>query len=186
MLISKFTNPNTEAAAAQFEAQLQITLPEQYRNFLIRYNGGETPKTTFKIGRESSDVRAFMGFGDVPYKFPEGDEINEWVKRGLLPIAVDSFGNYFAIGLSAMKKDAVYFCDHEHGYKSKKLTKNLKDFISGCKSQKIGRIRTIEERKQQVIENGWKPEEITDDVIAVWQAEIDKYQHIVQEQVILD
>ena len=186
MLISRFSNINVETEIAQMETKFKITLPAQYRNFLIRYNGGETPETVFKIGRESSDVRAFMGFGDVTYKFPEDDEMKEWIKKGLLPIAMDSFGNYIAIGLSTMKNGIVYFCDHERGYKSKKLAKNLSDFISHCKSQKIGKIYTIEEREQMAIEDGWEKDEITDDVRAVWQAEIDKFQHIVQEKVIID
>lgn len=186
MLISKFSvqTVNTEDAIAQFEARYQVSLPEQYRNFLIRYNGGETPQTKFKIGRESSDVRAFFGFGDVSYKFPAEDEMEEWMQKSLLPIAVDSFGNYIAVELK--KSGAIYFCDHERGYKSKKLAKNLNDFVSQCKSKKIGKIRTIAEREQQVIENGWKPEEITDGVRAVWQAEIDKYKHIVQEEAVVE
>ena len=188
MLISKFSGHavNTEAEIAAFEARYQISLPAQYRSFLMRYNGGETPQTKFKIGRESSDIRAFLGFGDVPYRFPAEDEMSEWLQKELLPIAVDSFGNYAAIGISEKHSGVIYFCDHERGYKSKKLAKSFSEFIAQCKSKKLGKIRTIAEREQQVLENGWTSEEITDDVRAVWQAEIDKYQHIVQETVVLD
>ena len=183
--ISKFSEINIEEKILLIENELKITLPPQYRNFLARYNGGETPKTQFKIGRENSDIRAFLGIGDVPYKFPVDDEMKEWIAKGVFPIAVDSFGNYIAIGLENDKKGIIYFCDHEKGYKCKKLSDSLCDFISHCKSQKIGKVRSIEEREQQIIENGWEGE-ITDAMRAVWQGEIDKYSHMHQEKVILD
>ncbi|MDF7670875.1 SMI1/KNR4 family protein [Orbaceae bacterium ESL0721] len=45
-----------------FERALSITLPAPYADFLKKYNGGYTPKTSFDINGESSDIRYFYGF----------------------------------------------------------------------------------------------------------------------------
>ena len=53
-----------------------------------------------------------------------------------------------------------------------------------CKSEKIGHIRTIEERKKAVIVAGnWS--KITGKTIEGWQKEIDKYANINQEEVLI-
>ena len=63
MHISKFTTANIEERIQTFEAQYAVTLPEQYRGFLMKYNGGRTPETDFHGKKLSTDVRAFFGIG---------------------------------------------------------------------------------------------------------------------------
>lgn len=184
MLISKFSNDGVEEELVILEESLKITLPEQYRKFLLKYNGGETPQTEFKIGKEDSDVRAFFGLGDVVYSMLKEVEFDNLVKKWLLPIATDSFGNYIAIGIGKKNYGEIYFCDHERGYKAGLLTKDLKEFVSRCKSKKIGKILSIEEREQKLIESGTLI--IEDYFYQMWQAEIDKYANIKQEKVIID
>lgn len=184
MLISKFDTENIEAKVQELEEKYGITLPEQYREFLLKYNGGETPKTEFKIGKEDSDVRAFFGLGDVAYSMSEEAYLEDLVKKQLLPIATDSFGNYIAIGIEKKNYGKIYFCDHERGYKATLLTKDLKEFVSRCKSKKIGKILSIEEREKQVLEAGWI-KEVNDGMREIWQEEIDKYSNIKQERVII-
>ena len=53
------------------------------------------------------------------------------------------------------------------------------------KSEKIGHIRSIEERKKCLIEAG-KGDKITQIKIDNWQKEIDKYAGMHQEEVIID
>lgn len=60
MLISKFSNCNVEEKIIDIEKQYKIILPTQYKNFLHKYNGGYTPKTKFKVGKISSDLRGFL------------------------------------------------------------------------------------------------------------------------------
>ena len=70
MLISKFDTTDIEKKIADFESKHGISLPEQYRGFMLKYNGGDTPETDFKCKRTSSDVRAFFGIGcDDYYSF---------------------------------------------------------------------------------------------------------------------
>ena len=178
MLISKYLTADTdiEKEVASFEEKFHLVLPEPYRKFLICYNGGETPDTSFKINRESSDVRAFYGIGDVEYSFDKILEFDVYLKRGLLPIARDFFGNYVAIGISADESGKIFFLDHEKHMKAKLLTDTFEEFVKKCKSKKIdeSRTRPIEERERTMIEAGnemW----ITDELRKEWAEEIKKY-----------
>ncbi|WP_405130510.1 SMI1/KNR4 family protein [Paenibacillus sp. FSL H8-0317] len=44
----------------EFEGQYVLRLPEQYINFLLKYNGGYPEASTFKIDRLSNQVRQFL------------------------------------------------------------------------------------------------------------------------------
>ena len=153
MLIAKFKNSDMEMKVINIEKKYGIVLPVQYKYFLGKYNGGYTPKTEFKIGKLSSDVRGFYGIGDVKLSLDKL-EIDEWVKKNILPIGCDSFGNYFAIGF--------------------------------CKSEEINNnsTRSIKEREDALIAKG-RGSIITDDLKKMWQAEIDKYAGIYQEEVVI-
>lgn len=188
MLISKFDTENIEAKVQELEEKYSITLPEQYREFLLKYNGGETPETSFKIGREDSVIRAFYGIGDVIYSFSSIEEfIPDFLKKQFLPIASDVFGNYIVIGLDENKNGQIWFSDHEKGFKATYLTEDFKEFLKKVKSKKINMefcTMPVEEREKSMIEDG-NGHLVTDWLREEWQAEIDKFANIKQERVII-
>ena len=185
LLISKFLNNNENVATeiTEIEKKYSITLSTEHKKFLCKYNGGDTPDTHFRCNRTSSDIRAFYGIGDVRYSLNEFD-LNEWIELNVFPIACDSFENYIVIGLRAGKEGKIYFYDHEEGHKMIELAENLTAFLNCCKSKKLGHIRSIEERENSMIEKG-RGDIIDDELRAMWQAEIDKYGNMVQEEVII-
>lgn len=63
LLISKFDTTDMEEYIAIFQKTLHIKLPEEYQKFILKYNGGETPRTEFNINGVRSDIRAFYGMG---------------------------------------------------------------------------------------------------------------------------
>lgn len=67
--IFPFDKTGVSEALAQFEENHDILLPEEYRTFLINYNGGNALQTSFKIKKESSDIRAFYGFENADYEY---------------------------------------------------------------------------------------------------------------------
>ena len=71
--------------------------------------------------------------------------------------------------------------NHDRGKKYIKLTDTLCEFTSKCKSEEIGYIPTIEERKSDMIAKGYG-QRITESIISAWQREIDEYAHIHQEK----
>ena len=80
MLISKFVACNIEEKIESVERKYEIVFSEQYKDFLIKYNGGYTPKTKFKAGKISSDLRGFLGFGDVKLSI-DTIEMEEWLEK---------------------------------------------------------------------------------------------------------
>ena len=189
MLISRFDTREIEDHIKKFEAEYCFDFPNQYRDFLLKYNGGYSPKTKFRINKVSSDVRGFYGFGsaDINYSFfTENKEIDDYTSNKVIPIACDSFGNYIVISIDVDTCGQVYFEDHEQGNKLSLLTKDFATFVKACKSEPISEAskRSIEEREAVLIANGRK-HVITDSLRANWQAEIDKYGKMNQEELIL-
>lgn len=186
MLISKFAGENMNDQIAEFEKKYNIVLPDLYKEFLSKYNGGYTPKTKFKVGKISSDIRGFYGLGDAKLGY-DSIESGKWIKENVLPIAMDSFGNYLVIGLDDEDQGKIFFCDHEEGNKKRYIAKDLREFFGECKSEKINEASrlSIKEREQALIARG-RGSMITDDLRKMWQAEIDKYQNMVQEEVVFD
>lgn len=186
MLISKFLNNNVEDEIENLEKKYKIKLPIQYKKFLYKYNGGYTPRTKFKAKRITSDLRGFYGIGNVKLSIDK-IELEEWLEKSFFPIAYDSFGNYIVIGLGDDNLGKIYFCDHEKGFKAGYMAENLQDFIKCCKSEKIKEASrlSIKEREEALIADG-RGDIITDDLRQMWQAEIDKYQNMIQEEVSID
>lgn len=186
MLISKFSNCDIEEKVLELEKRYKITLPAQYKKFLYKYNGGDTPKTKFKAGRVSSDLRGFFGIGDVKLSL-DAVGLEEWLQKNVFPIARDSFGNHLVIGLCNNNAGKIYFCDHEKGNKAECVAENFKKFLECCESGTISEAsrRSIKEREEALIARG-RGNIITDDLRKMWQAEIDKYGSMVQEEILVD
>lgn len=176
MLISKSPKGATSEQLAVFSDKLGVELPKQLELFLEKYNGGETPATSFACNGISSDIVAFYGLGDVKYPFRN----NTIVCLKYLPIAKDSFGNHILIDLIS---GAVSFQDHENDLITI-LTKDLRTFFDLCKSEEINPAsqKSIEEREQDLIRRG-RGHIITDDLRRMWQVEIDKYSNMFREEV---
>ena len=190
MLISKFDITNIKEIIDEFENTHMFKFPPQYKNFLVTHNGGETPKSKFKINKISSDIKGFFGLGkakeDFNYSFfEEFGGISEFIKDDVIPIGMNIFGDYIMIGIHDDNFGKVYFYYHDQPKKYIELTEDFKTFVAKCKSEKIGHIKSIEERKEMLMKSG-NEENITADWIEVWQEEIDKYANINQEKLILE
>ena len=186
MLISKFEGKNVEKRLNELIKKYGITITSDYRGFLLKYNGGETLNTKFHQNNVSTDVRGFFGFTENKnYSFSNILEYGlgeSLIHRLLLPIATNVFGDYIVMNVSENKNGEILFVYHDNPKKIIKISPNFKDFIDICKSEKIGHVQSIEERKQCLIENGIG-DKINEYTIKGWQAEIDKYNKINQEEV---
>ncbi len=187
MLIAKYLNPNSdiEKMIEHFEEENKILLPNQYKTFLQKYNGGDTPKTSLKVKRFITDIRAFYGVGDAKRRLEDIAWLENFLEKDWLPIASNCWGDYIAIGIRGGEEGKIYFLDHERGYRKKFLTDDLKQLLDYCKSEEIGPCRTIEEREADLIARG-KGANITEQLKKAWQEEIDKYKDMVREEVIID
>jgi hypothetical protein len=108
----------SESDISNIEIRFGVVLPEQYRRFLIDFNGGiPTPDIVDieDLPGGSADVQVFFGIG----RSPESSNI-EWnlvtlaerlKKMLLLPIASDSGGSVFCLCLQGHDHGAVLYCD---------------------------------------------------------------------------
>jgi len=190
MLISKFDTKNIEDNIMKFEEKYNFEFPKQYRDFLKKYNGGMTPDTNFKMNRISSDIRGFYGFEnadeDYNYKGIEGlISFCEFLNDNMLLIGTNDFGDYILLGIGSENNGKIFFCYHDRKKSYKELAEDFKTFVGSCKSKKIGHVRTVEERRQGMIDRGYGSY-VSPVTLKGWQAEIDLYSNIVQEELILE
>ncbi|MEO7093878.1 MAG: SMI1/KNR4 family protein [Polyangiales bacterium] len=102
VFLKKTHPPVDEAAIAAFEEKLGFALPADYREFLLRYNGGapvvgrvngrdDDPQTPYMYG---DAVRGFFGLGEAVPSYARlraSCDIDHWeVPRDVLFIADDA------------------------------------------------------------------------------------------------
>ena len=190
MLISKFGTDNIIEDIKDFEDKYKFKFPEQYKKFLIAYNGGETPDSEFRINKIHSDISGFFGLGkaDENYNYSQFEKIGHFqgfLEDSVIPIGENTFGDYILLGIGEENNGKVFYRYHDKPKKDIVLTGDFIAFTKKCKSEKIGNIMSIEERKAMLIKNG-KEKNITPDWIEAWQEEIDRYANIQQEKLILE
>lgn len=181
MLISGFDTADIEPLTADFEKKHKLRLPDEYRRFLLKYNGGETPNTVFAIGGVSSDLRALYGLGgaDPRYCF-DRRRLSGFLKDGMLPIGENAWGDTVALKVSGQGAGGVYFLYHDRPGKFLPLTADFAAFTAQCASRPLGHIRTVEERAA-ALQSREKP--VTPELTAMWEQEITHLQSLHQETV---
>jgi len=189
MLISKYDNTDIEQFISDYETKHEFAFPTQYREFLFKFNGGDTPETEFTIGKISSDLEGLFGLGNanefLNYSFFDSmDGIRDFLEDLMLPIGINVFGDFIVIGIGEENNGKIFFLYHDRPKKYIELVGSFELFVSKCKSKEIGYIWTIEERKAELIANGLG-DELTQDRINGWQAEIDAYSNMRQEELVL-
>ncbi|MRG98460.1 SMI1/KNR4 family protein [Polyangium spumosum] len=110
--------PTSRAEIAQFETRQKLSLPDEYKAFLLKYNGGMPTPNGFAIpgwhGQESS-LGVFYGIHEHPDYSLDGacETYEERVPADLIPIGTDAFGNNVCMGWKGKRRGKVYFWDHE-------------------------------------------------------------------------
>ena len=105
--------PATEQDIMHFQMGLAAVLPDDYCEFLLRFNGGYPEPVGLGNG---SLVNAFFGFCQKSHCL----QCNYYIHRtvfpfGIIPIADDPGGNIICIVLSKPDHGKILFWDHEQG-----------------------------------------------------------------------
>jgi hypothetical protein len=112
----------SEADLAACEDRLGFHLPEPYRRFLLRNNGGRPSPDTIDIENlpgGPTDVHTLFGtdeteeIGGLDWYI---STFSERIPRELVPIARDSGGNLFCISLSESDYGSVVYCDLDSSF----------------------------------------------------------------------
>lgn len=118
----QFVRVTSEAAIACFESNVGFQLPQDYREFLLRSNGGEPVNPVFRFLASDgpytdSAVRYFFSISDkltfsLAHKYGIYSGAGRIAKE-MLPIAADSGGNLVLLALAGPDAGKVFFWDHE-------------------------------------------------------------------------
>jgi cell wall assembly regulator SMI1 len=154
--------PLTEERLQRLEKKLKARLPDDYRTFLLRYNGGRPALSRFTFEthgeKQESVLEWFFAVHDLPYEEPDdwdmdGGELppyfgqqleavwadfrREKPKAGVLPIARDPGGNLIGIGYAAKRAGAVWWYDHETE-SFVRLAGSFAEFLTGLTKLPLG------------------------------------------------
>ncbi|QLG39188.1 SMI1/KNR4 family protein [Paenibacillus sp. FSL W7-1088] len=100
----------------EFEGKYDLKLPEQYVDFLLKFNGGYPQVSTFKISDEEGEsvVNKFYGIGDMKGNLSKVFEVLDGeLPEGFISIASDPGGNEICIGTSEKYFGKVYLWMHD-------------------------------------------------------------------------
>ena len=102
------------------ETRLGADLPDDYRDFLMTYNGGRPLPDRFEFmtenGPSQSDIQFFLSIDDECIEYSVQEYLHRYHERIpelMAPIACDSFGNLVLLDVGAKAPGAVFFWDHE-------------------------------------------------------------------------
>lgn len=99
------------------ERGFNIQLPKEYKDFLLRTNGGRPDKLFFS--KDSSDyvLNEFFPLSNSPFSFEQyfsDFRVDQNIlSKSLAPIAEDAFGNLICISIGKNDYGYIYFLDHE-------------------------------------------------------------------------
>ncbi|KQO04980.1 SMI1/KNR4 family protein [Paenibacillus sp. Leaf72] len=101
---------------SEFEFKYELKLPDQYKHFLLKFNGGYPQASTFKISDEEGEsvVNKFYGIGDMKGSLAKIFEILDGeLPAGFISIANDPGGNEICIGIGEKYFGNIYLWIHD-------------------------------------------------------------------------
>jgi hypothetical protein len=116
-----FNPPTDEVRVVALEARLGARLPDEYRRFLLEFNGGRPSPACFKFALRTgpytdSLVDNFLSANTTDEM--SIDNVLGWLMGrkppALLPIATDPGANYVMLGIHGDVRGKVYFWDHDN------------------------------------------------------------------------
>ena len=106
---------------SEMEARAGFSLPSDYAQFLLEWNGGKPDVGEFEfltfIGhKQASAVRAFPSLDRSDHYYSAHrnlDMLHGRLPRSTIPIAEDDLGNVILLELRETGRGNIYFWDHE-------------------------------------------------------------------------
>lgn len=110
-------NPATLEDISVFEKNINFLLPAEYKDFLLKYNGGQPCPSSFKFFSDRNDgssVDRFLSLGREKYSnlLKYYNNYKDRIPFGFIPIAHDAGGNLILMELNS-GEHKIYFWDHE-------------------------------------------------------------------------
>ena len=98
------------------EHRLQITLPEDYKQFVLKYDGGYPNPNHFKVDGKVEIFNNLISLDENEHDniYEVLEDLKDRLGDHLIPFAEDGFGNLLWFDYSANKN--IVFWDHEKNY----------------------------------------------------------------------
>jgi hypothetical protein len=115
MAIQQMSYIGPPLSAKQVEAagdKLGTRLPRDYKSFLLRHNGGR-PEPACIVNAVVSMFYSINAKNKVHDLLANVRRMRRTLPDGVIPIAVDTFGNEICLALKGKNRGKVYFWDHE-------------------------------------------------------------------------
>lgn len=118
--ITDSKTPLSNSEIVEFEDEMGIVLPTQYRQFLLKFNGGHPTPCEFGFRRGAygrSMVSEFWAIHEGPsslkWQFDAFKTREKRIADDLMSIACDPSGNQICLGINGNRNGQVFFWDHE-------------------------------------------------------------------------
>jgi hypothetical protein len=116
--ITGSASPITDAELTEMEQRLGMTIPGEYRLWLLQHNGGRPEPHVVQFRKTDGPytdvgIRSFFSDAEVEGCAVNYKLIRQRLPNRLFPMGNDSFGNLICISTSGKDKGFVYFWDHE-------------------------------------------------------------------------
>lgn len=130
-------NDNLSIAKLEdLERNHNITLPKDYRDFLLEYNGGYPSPCIYNISTEQGEsiLNIFYGIGGIDYDLEYNfDILDEILEIGFIPIADDPGGNQICIGINKEYYGQIFHWVHDEEHNEMEsmyfLSNNFNEFL---------------------------------------------------------
>lgn len=114
--LSEGCGPIKSEVIADFEAQHGVSLPDDYKRFLLRWNGGRPSQTGFEIPHWPGEASAMHFFWGI--RENKSHDLNYWyvefldrLPKGFISIGSDQGGNMLCLGTSGAYAGEVWYWD---------------------------------------------------------------------------
>jgi len=135
---------------ARFEARKEIALPDEYRRFLLKSNGGRPVPDSIDVpgwAHKATGVDRFFGLHSGRHSNLE-KECDFWADRlpsEVIPIAFDQVGNVICLGITGERRGKLYLWDHEdefdeHGVEGRQDYGNMY-FLADTLGEFLGKLK---------------------------------------------
>lgn len=141
MLNTTATDPSiAEIDIQRLEQRHGMTLPGDYRAFLLLRNGGRPERDLFFAPESKSNpvarINFFLSIGDPDDSYDLDstlDAVADRIEKGFLPIAVTWRGNYICLGVEGDCAGRILFWDGHvlKGENVYPVAKSFTEFING-------------------------------------------------------
>jgi hypothetical protein len=173
--IKTHSSPIRESDITNFEKNNALKLPEDYKNFMLQYNGGYPMPNSFKIKKYGASMMdCFYGINaktDIRDMEYNKKIYKKRVPKEFLIIGADQLGNLILIGIKDKYINKIYFWWHEEESDTDEpvytniymIADNFNTFLNSLyvteekKTEVLGQIFKSGDNKkiEELINSGW-------------------------------